>query len=228
MDSAVWRGMDGWRRASRRGFISMLCLMLWTSLMRSSSMRFGQLVGGPNDLTTANVLTVASEQLQEVDVALVGDETDSESISPAASPHDTTAPLADGLFETENEDQRDMSSPNDSFAVARRLSVPPRKHLLSSSSSNEPYSPAKKHTQWTNSRRDRSEDTAPESLTDGIEDPRQDWLVRTPSPVVAHRNRLERAATPPSSGKRQGSAGLLNRVVVSALRRRGNISRRGA
>ena len=94
----------------------------------------------------------------------------------------------------------------------RRLSVPPQRRLFPSTSHSEPFSPIKKAAA-------APEDAA--ALYEGLdlaEAKRRDWVIRTPSPMVARL--FDRPATPPSERKRVGTGALLRSVVGNALQRR--------
>ncbi len=92
----------------------------------------------------------------------------------------------------------------------RRLSVPPQLRLYPSTSSREPWSPTKKAA--------LSERVSRRESVDSAEIKRRDWVIRTPSPMVARL--FDRPATPPSERKKVGSAALLKSVVGHALQRK--------
>ncbi|KAK5135469.1 hypothetical protein LTR08_005257 [Meristemomyces frigidus] len=97
------------------------------------------------------------------------------------------------------------------IAPGTRLSFPPPVQLRPSTSQVEPSSPVKQPELEPHAR------PSPPKEGAGSHD---DWVVRTPSPVQADRQRYERAATPPSARKKSGSIGLLRGVITNALKRR--------
>ena len=101
----------------------------------------------------------------------------------------------------------------------RKLSVPPRRKLVPSSTLAEPMSPVKQAAVLN----DGLASTGSESGGTKI---RRDWMNRTPSPMVSRL--FERPATPLSGLRKVGSAGLLRNVVVNKLKKREEKDKVGA
>ncbi|KAK5125347.1 hypothetical protein LTR85_000456 [Meristemomyces frigidus] len=135
------------------------------------------------------------------------------------SPIRTGSPPASSRSSSRQERSDGGSNEHKEAGVERRLSVPPRMQLRPSTSRYEPSSPIKiVDSQSTNAVLSQQ---SPNNGNDTTATARNKWVVRTPSPVQADRDRLERAGTPPSSARgKNSSISLLRGVIANALKRR--------
>ena len=106
-------------------------------------------------------------------------------------------------------------------ARMRWLSIPPCKPFAEASISRvEPLLPVKKGALPNDDYRSELHGKSqPDEHARGISTDRRCWMVRTPSPRGADRDRIVSPGTPPSQRK-IASSGLLRSVVASAMRRK--------
>lgn len=120
--------------------------------------------------------------------------------------------LAGSQIDHHTESLHQPSATNQRKQMIRRLSVPPRRKLISSSTRVEPSSPIKRKPT-------SSDDDSSRTATEDVQiKPHRDWMNRTPSPMVSRL--FDRPASPASRARKGVTTGLLKNMVTNALKKR--------